>query len=1158
MDTSDAAESHTELAELPENHDFQTFGNRSTANKGSILLARPSQSGDLQTSSLKDLCSSEQTDQKSCEARWMQLFQLVERQCQVQIDAQQEQFTHQIQLIRDEICLLQSQGGFSPQNYDTGETVLTRARDLHPPKPLGEQHSQDEGRGETTNSLLHLLREPDIQQRAFITQEQFLENTSVSSGYGTLSASEPNACLSSCSQNTSRDTKQSTKQTVKEYRTQSTKHSYIKPVSVESERPFMLALGAKCHLPQPEKTSDGNLSKHPEPHLNCDKSTIRKSNSSNSKSLTTWAQRHKQTPHKKVAKMDQGTIHSSQSNAHPETELEYTDGSSNTFYLNRTESTNSLFSAGSGFTYWMLDEKEMYHPLPDSFETGFSKLVSTKEPEEAKIPSLTDIYQRKQRDCGPSGWELISPSEHTHPPEPEEAKIPSLTDIYQRKQRDCGPSGWELISPSEHTHPPEVLTLDPTLHKKSVHNTLLSKPATLCSAHYTAPVTPDSISENAAFNRYDEESASTASSLLGDSSNRSPHSPVAGDDQWKCTRYQGRRNLNYQPCHGDSSGDERMNCTEDEVNSLTPCSIPPSPLPVEENMHQSSAIPSVNHPVMLSNIRRSLREKHARHLADLREYYESEISNLKQQLVANDQITTSEDMVKVRSLAERCAYMEGALTEASKQIHILENQNNELEKQVAEWREHYHCANNTSRELREQIEEMREKSKEKENAISRLQSRLKEVEESLAKAFRKSDDKEARIKQEHKMFQDLLLEYESLGKEHKRVKDMLSITENKLCDADGEVGELRRTVSKLEKQNKQLEQENLVKLRHITESQLWSSNPNNEMRHETGSLYAMDEVAQKYLASGADCSIFTGQTLDNKAKETETKQDTIYVSDRYHSPPEKDLLHDILAAKPKTKDSSSQSPILKALRDFEEEKQLKRWNTLTNKELSCKREMSGFSGTCTPHGSPESKQRQRRLNSPSGPRSSSLPPSIRKSATTPTKRELMLTPLSVKYSPKRSPRENLSPGLSQLLCDETTGTRFDVLCNDSSTFKEPSPRKRLQFTSLEDPEVRRNAIVTPGSKSALPLLPPFETEITYNERMKNLTDTERLFDQLTEEKKQIEAALNRMPGTGRRLSLQMRATKETMEDRLEKVNRDLGSIRMTLKKYHVLPTSAKI
>ncbi|GCB82503.1 hypothetical protein scyTo_0021629, partial [Scyliorhinus torazame] len=56
----------------------------------------------------------------------------------------------------------------------------------------------------------------------------------------------------------------------------------------------------------------------------------------------------------------------------------------------------------------------------------------------------------------------------------------------------------------------------------------------------------------------------------------------------------------------------------------------------------------------------------------------------------------------------------------------------------------------------------------------------------------------------------------------------------------------------------------------------------------------------------------------------------------------------------------------------------------------------------------------------------------------------------------------------------------------------------------------------------------------------------------------IEAALSRIPGSTGRMTLQARLEKEALEDRLEKINRDLGSIRMTLKRFHVLRTSANL
>ncbi|KAM9329608.1 M-phase phosphoprotein 9 [Gastrophryne carolinensis] len=1031
---------------------------------------------------------------------WLQLFQLVERQCQEQIDAQQEQFKHQLELIRKEIKhLAQLKGSSSSWNCRSGDSMLAQTGDALPSSSHAGQLSKDE-QGEGTSSAFHLFGQPDIQNRAFITQENFQESTSISSGYGTLSASEPIACLSSYSQNTSGKANLSTHQSFVEGRTEATRLPHLKHIPVNNERTFML-----------QKSTEGN-------HANCENT-----NQPNGKSLTTWAQKLRQNQQKKSVQTDQ--ISPSQSNPHSEQDFDNTDGSSNIFYLNhRTESANSLFSAGSGFTYWMLDEKDMYHPLPDNFPTGVSKLLQVKEPMEARIPSLKDIYYQKQKEFG-----------------------------------SC--SAWEPLPSYENIHPPEVLTLDPTLHKKYPHD------ASSCNESYA-----DSIVENSSIKQYDEESLSTASSLLGDSPHRSPHSPIAGVEQWKSSKSLMRRNVNSQSCQGDY---ERMNCTEDDANSLTlSSSVPQSPVPVSEgNMPDTSGVPSVDHPVILSNIRRSLREKHARHLADLRDYYESEISSLKQQFADSNKCTTSEDLININSLTERCTCMEAALTEASKRIQILENKNNELEKLVAEWKERYHTASNTSKDLQEQIEEMRTRSKEKENAISRLQSRLKEVEESFERAFKQSDDKDEQIKQEHKMFQDLLVEYDSLGKEHERVKDTLGITENKLCDSQTEVNELKRTVLKLEAQIKQLEHEHIRKLRHAAEQQPWSSGANKEKSCTTGNHYTRSPTHWKSLASGTERSTFTGYSDDNKAKETEKQSykamehhcESLYLPNRYYSSTEKDALNHYVAAKPKTEDNSTrESPILKALRDFEEEKGLKSWNKENSFHgIPSKKQTVGCGDCYTPQSSPEkNKERHKHLNSPVGPRSSSLPPSTRKTVSTPTKRELMLCPLQVKYSPKRSPSENLSPGLSELLSgEENTMTRFDVAWFDSSKDKVSSPRKRLQFNALEDSEERKKTInnAESSSISQLPLLmPPYETEITYNERMKNIADTERLFDELSEEKKQIEAALSRMPSAGRRMSLQTRAMKENLEDRLEKINRDLGSIRMTLKKYHVLPTSANI
>ncbi|MEE6504103.1 hypothetical protein FKM82_005067 [Ascaphus truei] len=1129
MDVSNATKTIPDLSELPAEHGVETPpGNLSRTSSGGAISGTSSPCAVLQTSFTGEMCNREWTDleaRKSCEARWLQLFQLVERQCQDQIDAQQEQFNNQMQLIHDEIKhLVKEQGRRSQQNpcQEDATGSNTPSLGIH-----AVQYPDDHERREAVTNHFPIPSELEMQQKAFCTQDNFLDSTSVSSGYGTHSAFEPNACVSGCDQNATWDSGLCTGKASKEGRDESLNNN-LTLAPLGHERPVIQVSDQKCRLLTPEKSSEEVLFTS-EPVGSCLPSDKSNKERSNCKPLTTWAQKLKPN-HQKSNPSEPVSLPPVCANP-PRDEAasgnaENMDASAYTFYLdNRTESTNSLVSAGSGLTYWRLDEKEMYHSLPENFEMGLSKLFSTKESDEARMPSLTHLYQRKQR-------------ESNHYPD------------------------WKSPSPAEHTHPPEVLTLDPTLHRKPQHR-----------FHNTdnsgIPSTPDSILGNDSVNYYDAESVSPAtssSSLLGECPNRSPHQHQGTDlDQWKAIRFQNIVNMNYAPSLSDASRDERVICTDDETNSSSRSSIAQSPVPCsEEGTSESTNFLSADHPLMLSKIRRSLREKHGRHLADLRDYYESEMNNLKQQIHANSTSSAPEDLRKIHSLSERCDHMEGALTEASTRIRILENKNNDLEMEVTDWRERFHATNGTAKALQERVEEMRTQSKERENAISRLQSKLKDVGEAFEKAVRLSGDKDARIQQENKMFQDLLSEYESLGKEHERVKDTLNITENKLCDAQTEINELKRTVSKLEAQIKQVEHENMMKLRHIAEGQLWQSGANN--------FRTVDVVKRKCLTP-AECSIFTGQPLDNKARDADNMQETAYVPNRYHSPPERDPSHDTLATKLKRQDGGSRdSPIIKAMRDFEDKKASESWGTETEKEnaaykLSSRRETIGFVDRWSPRGSPEKhRDRQRRLNSPS-PRSSSLPPSNRKptSVTTPTKRELMLAPMSVKYSPKRSPRENLSPGFSQLQRnEENTVTRFDVVWDDPPTFKDPSPRKRLQFTSHEDPEVRKSFLSpgTPPRRSKDPLAPflvtPYETEFTFRERRKKIADTEKLFDELIHEKQQIEAVLSRMPCPGGRSSLQSRVEKETLEDRLEKINQELGSIRMTLRKSHVLPTSANI
>uniref|UniRef100_A0A452EGD6 M-phase phosphoprotein 9 n=1 Tax=Capra hircus TaxID=9925 RepID=A0A452EGD6_CAPHI len=880
------------------------------------------------------------------------------------------------------------------------------------------------------------------------------------------------------------------------------------------------------------------------------------SGKTNNKSITSWAQRLKQNQPKRAHK-EEGYSKSMQGDEQTKkSAIEKSDFTADThsraFYFNKPdEGPNSWMSdSGTGLTYWKLEEKDMYHSLPETLEKTFAPASST--------------------DTSPSQSNTSN-----------EMKPPSLKDIYHKKQRENKQlPERNLTSASNPNHPPEVLTLDPTLHMKPNQQISGIQPHSFLNAlDDRISFSPDSVLEPSLSSHSDIDLFSQASHITSQLSGFPKYptdAKVSPVDSWKnqAFRNESRTSSTFPSVYTVGSNDISVS-TVDEENPVLgpPVSVSQSQLPGTANgVPECISLTSLEDPVVLSKIRQNLKEKHARHIADLRAYYESEINSLKQKLEEKE-ISAAEDWKKTNQiLVERCGQLESALNEATSHVRTLENKNNLLEREVSDFRERFNAASSASKILQERIEEMRTSNKEKDNTIIRLKSRLQDLEEAFENAYKLSDDKEARLKQENKMFQD----------------DTLNITENKLLDAHTQISDLKRTISKLEAQVKQVEHENMLSLRHNSKTPVRPSHANT--------LAGSDVSRRKWLIPGAEHSIFTGQPLDTKV-DSQPEETCL---PRYHSALEKDLSPgsspSLLIKKQR---ETLDTPIMKALKALDEEKVFKSWGTQTEKEDTSNKLVNPrpADSSVSASRSPEkgAQQRQKRFNSASQ-RSSSLPPSNRKSST-PTKREIMLTPVTVAYSPKRSPKENLSPGFSHLLSkNESSPIRFDILLDDLdtvpvSTVQRSNPRKQLQFLPLDDSEEKKYSekatdIHVNHSSSPEPLpngakkvsvrpaweknksvsyeqcqplsTAPQGNNFEYTAKIRTLAETERFFDELTKEKDQIEAALSRMPSTGGRVTLQTRLNQEALEDRLEKINRELGSVRMTLKKFHVLRTSANL
>uniref|UniRef100_A0A2I3H0T4 M-phase phosphoprotein 9 n=1 Tax=Nomascus leucogenys TaxID=61853 RepID=A0A2I3H0T4_NOMLE len=1083
------------------------------------------------TSLMQELQNSGKTDSelwKNCETRWLQLFNLVEKQCQEQIVAQQEQFHNQIQHIQEEIKNL--------VKLQTSSASLASYEGNSSNKQLSSESQMGffSESSERNESVIHYPEstEPEIEQEMSTSQPDCnVDSCSVSSGYGTF-------CISELNLYKSKDPKEFMEHV------NVPKGQYVSPAvpaaslvdGVKNEN-FYIQTPEECHVSLKEDVSifPGEFEHN---FLGENKVSEVYSGKTNSNAITSWAQKLKQNQPKKPH-VEGGGSRSKQGNEQSKkTPIEKSDFAAAThpraFYLSKPDETPNAWMSDSG---------------------------TSNTSNEMKLPSLKDIYYKKQR---------------------ENKQLPERN----------------LTSASNPNHPPEVLTLDPTLHMKPKQQISGIQPHGLPNAlDDRISFSPDSVLEPSMSTPSDIDSFSQASNVtsqLPGFPKYPSHTKASPVDSWKNQTFQNesRTSSTFPSVYTITSNDISVN-TVDEENTVmvASASVSQSQLPGTANsVPECISLTSLEDPVILSKIRQNLKEKHARHIADLRAYYESEINSLKQKLEAKEISGVEDWKITNQILVDRCGQLDSALHEATSCVRTLENKNNLLEIEVNDLRERFSAASSASKILQERIEEMRTSSKEKDNTIIRLKSRLQDLEEEFENAYKLSDDKEAQLKQENKMFQDLLGEYESLGKEHRRVKDALNTTENKLLDAYTQISDLKRMISKLEAQVKQVEHENMLSLRHNSRIHVRPSRANT--------LATSDVSRRKWLIPGAEYSIFTGQPLDTQDSNVDNQLEET-CSPGHRSPLEKDSSpgNSSTSLLIKKQRETSDMPIMRALKELDEGKMFKNWGTQTEKEDTSNINPQQTETSVNASRSPEkcAQQRQKRLNSASQ-RSSSLPPSNRKSST-PTKREIMLTPVTVAYSPKRSPKENLSPGFSHLLSkNESSPIRFDILLDDLdtvpvSTLQRTNPRKQLQFLPLDGSEektysekatdnhvnhsscpepvpngVKKVSVRTAWEKNksvsyeqCKPVsVTPQGNDFEYTAKIRTLAETERFFDELTKEKDQIEAALSRMPSPGGRITLQTRLNQEALEDRLERINRELGSVRMTLKKFHVLRTSANL
>ncbi|XP_041742696.2 M-phase phosphoprotein 9 isoform X4 [Coregonus clupeaformis] len=1160
---------------------------------------------------VQEIQSSGETDPemwKDCEGRWLHLFQLVEKQYQEQILAQQEQYQCQIQLIQDEIkALVQLQNRqtstqthhdypYTPtattntQTHHDYPSTLSTVTQTHPdytsspvvttkdypspptPNPNHPSTPTDLPNGNSplsapptslfvpqpilsATSPLPLTPRPGPVTPGEMCAEG--AGTVLCSGYGALSA------WGSGLEGTG------TPGGAEETGRVGEEPSWSLHLQDNTETTLIGQEGQQRSASANEVAPRANPSPPPEQQR------------TSSQLLTSWAQRQRRSKPKKSragqAQPPQASPSSllapslgqtvSQTSSPQEqqpsprksprdspldnTDLQNQHGwaapSTNSFPLRRSD---SLMSEASGLTYWRLDESELYRPLPNSFDSGAYLLlqeasISLTSPEDQKL-SLREIYHNKQRttESKRTDWDL---------------------------SRTCSPTS------------PQVLTLDPTVHlRQSDRTSGFTSPSHFSSPSYPTqphlyprvgtpctPVSPDSMAEGSA-NPGDTDCTSNTSSLsaaaltparVASARIKPAPSTLSTSKPLVLPSSQQRKALANQASEEEGSHTHTSTLKQLAVSGRQTHSHTLS----QGSPHMEKAA-SLEDPVVVSLLREKLREKHSRHVADLKAYYEAEIKVLRDKLDLRDLPHDLEQ--SNHTLRQRCAQLEKALSEASSRIQELENKNSILEKQLTDWPERYHTACSTATSLQQRLDESRRSGREKDTSAGRLRTRVRQLEEALENACRETEEKEARREREYKMLQDLLGEYDSLRKDHEGVKDNLVSTENKLFDANEQISELKRVICKMESQVNQLDYVNQARNRqdvhnHTQPSGAGCSSPpeHEQPQNQGGGVKEARGPLTPLMRSLIELEETRTTECRAPCKTSHSTTDSLSL------------------ASCKTQSSShrlgSRRPTVGFIERNHREPQTQDRDTAMEGVASPGRGVAGLETGMSGTVRGVSLLRAQRSLSPEGHRSSSLPPRAQRATfppTTPTKRETLMMPLSAKSSPKRCPAENYSTAFGNPPPRQQLHNRFDVALDQRRhSFHNSSPRKRLfpeapqrssggsvESSGSFDPQegVFGLGWQEQGAGGSCSDLQDPGTDL--QTRLHSLADAERMLDELTMEKQQIESALSRMPGSGGRVSLQTRLDEVALENRLERVNRDLGSIRMTLKRFHVLRSSANI
>ncbi|KAK7494026.1 hypothetical protein BaRGS_00014684 [Batillaria attramentaria] len=633
----------------------------------------------------------------------------------------------------------------------------------------------------------------------------------------------------------------------------------------------------------------------------------------------------------------------------------------------------------------------------------------------------------------------------------------------------------------------------------------------------------------------------------------------------------------------------------------------------EESMSRSRDLSFHEDDVLSPRTRSSLREKHAKHLADLRAYYEAEIQELRDQLTAaagGPVLSSSSSMGREtaterilreenQSLRLKCQDLQDALDDANIRTREMEQKLQGLEIRAADYADRYEDSQHTVLKLKNRLEELHAFAKEREAMLEEVEARERRQAAAMEELYKTKEEQAENQRRDKAALKRLLDKYETLEKEYTTLKNTSAEVENKLYEMRNETMDLNKIISRLELENKRL------------------SHDNDNMRHRL----AISGRPVLILPCGCAFSLpITRQDVEETTERTRDRStDRLAHSTGSLTNRQQDRSLDRLSARsPRTEGrltsrstmsddeeadagKLSDSPLLKAERelrrlqesmgrsDFALKLQPKKYSSVdslpayngySDVTIIDGLKSSSRSGSTTAAGEAKKSKPKKNLsafgrtNPPvanGDPRDSvSGKPGVQNKPAEQAQSSSLSSPtrfdVGVRQGVSRSPP---SRGAGQVVRErESSRDRAGERTRDKSPVNMSSSAKGTgQSVDATLERIRTGGIVSRPQWEDVytSLAKPRQAdnkssslnmtqEELLRERIRSIEQLEHRYDELTMEKRKLESQLNKVPIHGR-VDRKSRREKELLEEQLDKVDHELGSLRMTLKRYQVLKTT---